>query len=162
MPKLVAHSRVPRRSFAFSSLEEYNAKVWYNASLEFQFLDGTPAERDLFERTFVIHYNLHAYLAAAALDEQSQAKIAALMDCGRPIEDAIRQYENVDVEAAETPECWARLWIDNQGGPAALGEDRLDEFFDYDRFGRAMAAANDIVEFEIAGETHFILSHSID
>ncbi len=165
MPTLYAQPySVEDIGFEFESLEDYRAKAAAHAREEFEldFLDGTPLEQQLFALGSVAQYNLEQYFEAIELASDEQVQLAALLYVDVPLDEALERYEDVVAAEHDSTADWAFEFIDSIGGPAALREETLASYFNYESYGRDAELGGDIIEMDIGGTRYYADAGSLE
>lgn len=135
------------RGFYFSSAAEFEKQ--YKAHLpveeyEIEFIDGSSEDAKLFDALRVSQaFDLERYFdEIVALNDHDKAALyyylkyydssADLDDALRAVDDEVRVFEG-DVKA------YAENYVDDMGGVAELGKKLVEQYFDYEAFGRDLA-----------------------
>lgn len=145
--------------FYFDSLEDYEKKYEKNLPVEeyeIDFIDGTDEEAALFKVAHITQANLAEWFDG--IDQLKDYEMAAaffLLENGNvsSFSEAIEKADQQSVTEGDIQK-YVEEYIDSMGGPAELGKETLQNYFDYEAFARDMNYNGEVVEFTFAGTTY--------
>lgn len=148
-----------RHGFYFNSLEDFEAKFEKNRPVEeyeIDFIEGTSEEAALFKVAHITQANLEDWFNG--LDELEDHQLPAvyfLLDNGNvdSFRDAIDKASELSFGEGDTKE-YVERFVDDMGGPSALGKKTLEQYFDYDSYAHDMELNGEVVEFTFGGTTY--------
>jgi len=149
---------ISARGFYFESAEEFDEKYEKHLPVEeyeIEFIDGTDEEAAIFKVARIYQGQVHDWFDG--MDQLEDYKLPAVYfllynNMVRSFSDAIQKADELSYREGDV-KAYAESFIDDMGGPAELGKQTLENYFDYDAFARDMELNGDVVEFEFAGQT---------
>lgn len=148
------------QGFYFSDLEDYEAKAealkdcYGNQVEEFeiQFIDGSKELCDLFNACYVNQANLGQFLAIVdEVPEHQYPSFYFLMEQGRDMEDALNNYDEVQVQSGNLEDAAQELFDEIYMHEVPK---HLQQYIDYSAFANDCQCGGDLVEFEFGGDTY--------
>lgn len=145
--------------FYFESAEDFDEKFQAHLPVEeyeIDFIDGTGEEAALFKVARINQSNIAEWFDGVdQLRDHEMAAAYFLLDNGMvsTFSEAVEKADQLIFREGDV-KAYAESYIDDMGGPAELGKQTLEQYFDYDAFARDMRLGGDVTEFEFDGTTY--------
>lgn len=145
--------------FYFGSAEEFEEEFQKRLPVEeyeIDFIDGTSEEAAMFKVANISAANLDEWFDGMdRLEGYEMPAAYFLLSNGQvsSFSDAVEKAGELSFSEGDV-KAYAESYIDDMGGPAKLGKETLEMYFDYDAFARDMELNGDVVEFEFGGTTY--------
>jgi hypothetical protein len=129
---------------------------------EIDFIDGPRELGALFEAAQVNQANFEEWEELVDADEDRWAAAYWLLECHgeRDIRKVVRDMDDVSLMEGSAKE-YAEEYVDSMGGPAELGKEILERYFDMDSFARDMELGGDVQEFRFGNTEYTVDVHSV-
>jgi antirestriction protein len=145
--------------FSFKSFEEFEEKYEKNLPVEeyeIDLIDGTDEEITLFKVASITQANLKEWFDAIdTLNTNEMPAVYFLLENGSvsSFEEAVQKAGELRFSEGDI-KAYVEQYIDDLGGPAELGKETLEQYFDYESFARDMDYNGEVSEFTFAGTTY--------
>lgn len=147
------------RGFYFSSFEQFEEEFEKRLPVEeyeIDFIDGTNEQAALFKVASITQANLKDWFEGIeSLEDYKMPAVYFLLSNGNvsDFDEAIRKADDLSFGEGNVQE-YVERYIDDMGGPAELGKQTLEQYFDYESFARDWELNGDVMEFEFGGTTY--------
>ena len=145
--------------FSFDSAEQFDEEYQKRLPVEeyeIDFIDGTAEEAALFKVADITAANLSDWFDGIdSLKDYEFPSVYFLLSNGNvsSFSEAVEKADQQNVTEGDTLK-YVEDYVEQMGGPAELGKETLENYFDYESFANDMNMNGDVVEFEFAGTTY--------
>lgn len=147
---------IEAQGFYFSDMADFKKKVKKAKNIhgdpveefEIDFINGDDTEMKLFSMMETGQHNIEEYFDAVdeGYDEDDIQRLQILTeDMGYDFNDALDKKDDLVVYGEfKDDEDYAYEFVDQMGGAGELGKETLEQYFDYESFGRDLVLGGDV------------------